>query len=82
MSCPIIKDTRVIDALKISQEMVEFMKCLKCPKAKEMVTKWEKLAQDCPKFQNCKNQECPCGDDCDCLERNGVCNCEDLSPAE
>ena len=72
MSCPVIKDSRVIEALKVGREMVEFMKCLKCPKAKEIVSKWETLARDCPKLQDCKNNECPCGDNCDCLARNVI----------
>ena len=82
MSCPVIQDKRVIEALKVAREMSEFMDKLKCPKAREIVEKWKLLEKDCPRLQDCKNEECPCGDDCECIRRNGVCNCEYPSNAE
>lgn len=81
MSCPVIKDERVIKALHLAQEMADFMKELKCPKSKEIVSQWITLKKDCP-YKKCKNVECPCGDECTCLERCGECHCERKRDAE
>ena len=48
MPCPVIKDERVIKALEIGQEMKDFLEVLKCPKAKEMVQRWNEIKKDCP----------------------------------
>lgn len=81
MSCPVNKE-KFVEALKVAQEMSEFLDKLKCPKAKEIVSKWKELTKECPRLQECKNEECPCGEDCECIKRNGVCNCEYPSNSE
>lgn len=82
MSCPVIKDGRVLDALKIGDRMSDFLGALSCPKAKELVEQWNLLKDQCPHYNNCKNKQCPCGSDCSCLERCGECNCEKKGDAE
>ena len=79
--CPVIGDTRVLEALRVALEMRPFVAAVAqvgCPKAKEVLGKWDQLAKGCPYLaMGCTNPKCVC-DPCRCTD----CCCEDRMESE
>lgn len=66
--------SKVVEALRIGSEAIEFLDSLKCPKAKEIVARWNEARKECPYLSN---PDCPC-DPCECVS----CGCESKGDAE
>jgi hypothetical protein len=49
--CPVIGDDRIVEALKVADEMATLLKVLADSKeSDELVAKWDILKKDCPHF--------------------------------
>lgn len=82
--CPMVGDPRVLEALRVALEMRPFMVAVSqvgCPKAKEVLGRWDALAQSCPHLhprpKECTNPKCGCNP-CKCRD----CCCEDRMESE